>query len=185
MSASPTTNEPPKMSLWKRANRIAVVPLFGIAVIALLTSMGVLSYSTCEWTKNGDVGATKGTADAPMKVVSLVVRAGDNDIAKRIREGVTAGLTEGGVAQIVSNPTTWPRAEIVVEEMRGRWTPFWAPLFVKTRVFLDLKKRDGRVVDGTVQLEGSCTGLVSKDTWRFDWIPGVVDDAVKQLLRKP
>lgn len=174
--------EPQKPSLWKKANRIAVVPLFALAVTALLTTTGVLSASTCDW--KADV-QKKSSAPLPKgKQLSLSIRAGTNEIGTKLREGVTAGLKAKGVQDIVDNPLTRPRAQVVVEEQTGRYTPFWAPLHLKIRVLVDTTRgRDegGVATDAVVLVDGTCTGLVTKDTWVGDWIPLAVDEVVKTL----
>jgi hypothetical protein len=174
--------EPKKPSLWTKANRIAVVPLFALAVTALLTTTGVLSASTCEWATEVQ---TKSSAPIPKgKPLALSIRAGTNDIGAKLREGVTAGLKERGYTDLVDNPMTRPRAQVVVEEQTGRYTPFWAPLHLKIRVLMDTtrgKDDGGTATDAVILVDGKCTGLVTKDTWVGDWIPAAITEIVKAL----
>lgn len=177
---------PPKQSLWRTANRVAVVPLFALAVVALLTTTGVLQYGTCDWQADGASKNAK-PPPAPGKTLALSVRAGTNETTQKLREGLVEGLKKAGVENLVDNPQTRPRAQVVVEEQRGRYTPFWAPLFVKVRVLLDTtrgKDQDGPALDATITIEGTCKGLVGKDQWGGDWVPVAVDEVLQRLVPK-
>lgn len=164
----------------KFSNALAVV-LLVIAVLAALPVTGLYENADCQWTTSVDAVTT---STAPLaKKIALSVKTGDPQLGPALREGLVAALTTAGVAEIVDNPLTWPRADVTVFELAGRYTPFWAPLTLKTKVTLDQSKKgaSGHAVDATVVVTGRCMGLVGKDTWMASPRKPVVD-AVSTLL---
>jgi hypothetical protein len=168
----------------RRWDRYFAVVLLVVGVVALLPVTGVYTNTSCTWTQ---APSAKGTS--PFKAgnpsgmtLSLSVRAGDNELTKKLRAGIEKGLTDKGFSKLVDNPVARPRAQIVIEEMAGRWTPFWAPLSMKARVLVNERKGAGDVLDATYLVDGKCTGLVSREQWQSEPLDLVVAGVLQELV---
>lgn len=164
----------------KLSNALAVVLLF-VGVVAALPITGVFERADCQWVTSVDAVATS-TTPLPTKL-ALSVRSGDAKLGPALRAGIVTALEQAGVTEIVDNPVTWPRADVTVFEVAGRYTPFYAPLTLKTKVTLDRAKKSpgGHLVDATIEVTGKCTGLVGREAWMASPRQHVVD-AVATLL---
>lgn len=161
----------------RHLNRVLFVILSVVGLVALLPAFDVVDQATCETTIEAPPSASSSSSSSSddgktgsMKTVSLTVRAGDVEILNGVRDRVQAGLQTAGTAEIVDNPTTFPRATVTVTAIEGRWTPFWSKLKLTTSVVLDRDKPrrgdKGRDVERTVVVEGTCLGLVGRSSWR-------------------
>lgn len=150
----------------KFSNALAVVLLL-IGLVAALPLTGVFTKATCTWETSSQATSTLGPDDKALTSLALLVRSGDAALTPALRADLIEGLKGRGVTDIADNPVTWPRADVTVTEVSGRYTPFYAPLTMRTRVILDRKKGGGanHAVDATVEVTGRCTGLVGKDEW--------------------
>ncbi|MDP2340846.1 MAG: hypothetical protein Q8O67_07810 [Deltaproteobacteria bacterium] len=167
--------------MFKRLNWVVFVLLMVIGAAALLPITGIYSNASCEWTAQSPaVAADKLT---PLPSLSLSLRTPDATLGVGLRERLERGLKKGGVVELVDNPHTFPRAQITVTEMDGRWTPFWARLKMKTNVVLDRKKdRKGTDVSVDVVVEGSCKGLVTRDEWQGSGLDTLAEHVIAQIL---
>jgi hypothetical protein len=163
----------------RRWDRVLAVVLLVFGVVALLPVTGIYTHTSCEWVQTPTV--TGASTLKPGVTLSLSVRAGDPALQKKMRDALEAGLTAKGVAKFVDNPVARPRAQVVMEEMAGRWTPFSAPLKMKVRVLLNERKGAGDVLDASIVIDGTCTGLVSRDQWQDEPLGKVLDEALTQL----
>ena len=158
------------------------VLLLLIGAAALLPITGVYANASCDWKSEGPAPG----GGAPLSSVSLSLRAPDAAVGAGLRQRIEAGLKAGGVADVVDNPLSFPRAQVTVTEMDGRWTPFWATLKLKTNVIVDRKKdRKGADVSVDVVVEGSCRGLVNSDQWRDSALDVLAKDVIAHIAPKP
>jgi hypothetical protein len=148
-------------------------------VIAALPITGLYENADCQWTTSVDA-VTTSTTPLPAKL-ALSVKSGDPKLGPAIREGLVAALGAAGVSEFVDNPVTWPRADVTIFEVAGRYTPFYAPLTLKTKVTLDKARKGGHQVDATIEVSGSCTGLVGREAWMASPRSHVVDAAATLL----
>jgi len=150
----------------KFSNALAVVLLL-IGLVAALPLTGVFTKATCTWETSTQTTTSLAPGDKALTSLALLVRSGDAALTPALRADLIEGLKSRGVTDIADNPVTWPRADVTVTEVSGRYTPFYAPLTMRTRVILDRKKGGGGVhaVDATIEVTGRCTGLVGKDEW--------------------
>ena len=150
----------------KFSNALAVVLLL-IGLVAALPLTGVFTKATCTWETSSQATSTLGPDDKGLTSLALLVRSGDAALTPALRADVIEGLKGRGVNDIADNPVTWPRADVTVVDISGRYTPLYAPLTMRTKVVLDRSKGDprGHVVDATVEVTGRCTGLVAKEAW--------------------
>jgi hypothetical protein len=159
-----------------------VLPVFLLVVsaAALLPVTGIYTATQCDWKVHSDADTTTTTP----KTLALSVRSGDNDLTAALRSALNERLEQGGVTQIVDNPQTRPRAVLTIEEMRGRWTPFYAPLSTKAHLGVDRKDAKGKAesMHGTLRVDGACWGLVNKDRWRADVVEHIAGMAADALL---
>ena len=153
--------------------------LLVIGAAALLPMTGVYSNAACVWSSDGPPSSSS----SPLKTLSLSIRTPEVTTGVGLRARLEAGLKAKGVSDLVDNPHTYPRTQITVTEMDGRWTPFWARLRLKTNVVVDLKKdRKGHDTNVDVVVEGSCTGLVSKDEWQNGALDRVAAGVLAQIV---
>ena len=149
----------------KLNNAVAVVLLL-VAIAAVLPVAGIYSNATCTWDTSTQT-VTSRVDNRAMPGLALLVRSGDAAVTSALRADLIAGLAARGVTDVADNPVTWPRADVTVVDISGRYTPFYAPLTMRAKVVLDRSKGDprGHVVDATVEVTGRCTGLVGKEAW--------------------
>ena len=166
--------------MFRRLNWVVFVLLMGVGLAALLPISGLYSAASCDWRSEGPAPHAALTA---LPTLSLSLRTPDAAVGVSLRAGLSKRLTEHGVTDLVDNPLTYPRAQITVTEMDGRWTPFWARLTLKAHVVVDRKKdRNGNDVSVDVSVHGSCTGLVSGDQWQTDALDLLAHDVVAQIV---
>ena len=153
-----------------------------VFVIALLPTLGIFTASDCSAIVGTSATQTQEELDGAVpKRLALGVRVSDAAMTKALRDVVTARLSERGVGEIVENPVTWPRLDVTLTEMSGRWTPFYAHVLLKGRVFYDVKKQK-RAHDLEVTVQGACTGLVGKEEWQDAFITAFGATAVKDIF---
>ena len=163
----------------RRLNWVVFVLLLIIGGAALLPITGVWSHASCAWQSAGPAASTS----AALQTLSLSLRTPDVGTGTGLRQRLEEGLKGRGVKELVDNPKTYPRAQITVTEMDGRWTPFWARLKMKTNVVVDRKKdRKGTDVSVDVVVEGSCKGLVSRDEWQATALDRVASEVIAHVL---
>lgn len=151
--------------MFRKINWVVFVLLIVIGLAAALPITGLYDHASCDWGPAPALAKAEPTTTMPL--LSLSLRAPDVALAGALRPRLEAKLKEAGVKELVDNPLTWPRAQITVTEMEGRYTPFWASLRLKAHVTLDKKKdRGGSDVSADFAVEGSCKGLVSPETWQ-------------------
>ena len=165
--------------MFRRLNWVVFVLLMVVGLAALLPITGVYSHASCEWRSEGPAG----TDLTPLPTLSLSLRTPDAAVGVELRSLLEAQLKQKGVTELVDNPLAWPRAQVTVTEMDGRWTPFWARMKLKTNVVLDRKKdRKGNDVSVDILVEGSCSGLVSRTEWQSGALARLANDVVDRVL---
>lgn len=160
--------------------------LMVVTALALLPLLFGVNASTCDW-KSDATG--KGLVEARQKTdepFGLSVKTGDGDITRELRAATEERLRAGGIANLVDNPVTRPRADVALEEAQLRWLPFWATARTRVRAVVTGAKRqpgpNGYVT--TVIVEGSCMGLVSQGAWRKALVEHLADGVAKGILPK-
>ncbi|OGQ10211.1 MAG: hypothetical protein A2138_08635 [Deltaproteobacteria bacterium RBG_16_71_12] len=154
-----------------------------MALLALLPLAFGVDVSRCDWhdsvERKGDTGARE-VADG---YFGLSVKAGDGDITKALRAAIEQRLHAGGVTNLVDNPVTRPRADVVLEEGQMRWLPFYASVKARVRVLLTRKGKIAEAgLDTRATVEGTCWGLVSQHAWRNALIDRLADHAAHGIL---
>lgn len=160
--------------------------LMVVTALALLPLLFGVNASTCDW-KSDATG--KGLVEARQKTdepFGLSVKTGDGDITRELRAATEERLRAGGIANLVDNPVTRPRADVALEEAQLRWLPFWATARTRVRaVVTGAKRQPGpNGYDTTVIVEGSCMGLVSQGAWRKALVEHLADGVAKGILPK-
>ena len=154
------------------------VLLLIIGGAALLPITGGWSHASCAWQSAGPAASTS----AALQTLSLSLRTPDVGTGTGLRQRLEEGLKGRGVKELVDNPKTYPRAQITVTEMDGRWTPFWARLRLKANVVVDRKKdKQGHDVNVDVVVEGSCSGLVTRDEWQASALDVLAKDILAHV----
>lgn len=166
-----------------RPRHVLFVFLMIVAVLALLPLAFGVDVSRCDWhdsvERKGDPGARE-VADG---YFGLSVKAGDGAFTKELRAAIEQRLHAGGVANLVDNPVTRPRADIVLEEGQLRWLPFYASARTRVRVLLTRKGKIAEAgLDSRATVEGSCYGLVSHGKWRGSLMDRLADHAAQGIL---
>lgn len=155
-----------------------------IAVLALLPLAFGVDASSCDWQESVDRKGDPGAREVVDGYFGLSIKAGDSAFTKELRAAIEQRLHTGGIANLVDNPITRPRADVVLEEGQLRWLPFYASVKARVRVLLTRKGRiaDAAGLDTRATVEGSCWGLVSQGKWRAALIDRLADDAAQGIL---
>lgn len=167
-----------------RPRHVLFVVLMVITVLALLPAVLGVDVSRCQWRddvdRKGDP-ATRGPVDGQF---GLSVKAGDVEVTKELRAAIEERLKAGGIAEVVDNPVTRPRADIAIEEARLRWLPFYASVVARERVLLTRQGRGPGAagLDSRATVEGSCVGLVSPRAWRASLVEHLANQAARGIL---
>lgn len=167
-----------------RPRHVLFVFLMVVAVLASLPWAFGVDASRCDWQSGveskGDP-ASRAAYDVPF---GLSVKTGDGEVTKQLRAAVEERLRGGGIANIVDNPVTRPRADIALEEAQLRWLPFYASAKTRARVLLTRPGRgaQARGLDSQVTAAGTCIGLVSFAKWRAALVEQLADGAKQGVL---
>ncbi len=171
----------------KILGRVFFVVVTLLLVLSLLPTLGIFHHETCEWHDEAKATRTSFMKVPNLNGLSISVRSNENELGGQLRERITAGLAARGVSGFVDNPVARRRLTLTLEEMSGRWTPFYSSVKLRTRTFVDLddqKDRSAHSADVTVTVEGSCTGLVKKDGWLDGAVDRVAAATVNDLFDK-
>jgi hypothetical protein len=167
-----------------RPRNVLFVILMVVTVVALLPLFLDVDASRCEWS-DGFEG--KGNAEARAVVTTpfgLSVKTGDGDTTKELRAAVEQRLRAAGIANLVDNPVTRPRADLALEEAQLRWLPFYASVHAKGRALLTRPGAGAAAAgyDATARLDGTCYGLVSQTAWKRALVDHLADGLVRGVL---
>lgn len=171
----------------KILGRVFFVVVTLLLLLSLLPTLGIAHHEECTWKHDAKATRTSFMKASNLNGLSISVRSNENEIGKQLREHITAGLTARGVSGFVDNPVAKRRLTMTLEEMSGRWNPFYSSATLRTRTFVDLddqKDRAPHSADVTVTVEGSCMGLVKKDGWLDAAVERVATATVTDLFDK-
>ncbi|MCC7073980.1 MAG: hypothetical protein IT383_21910 [Deltaproteobacteria bacterium] len=167
-----------------RPRHVLFVVLMIVTVAALLPIAFGVDVSSCDWHEDFDRKGDPASRALVEGQFGLSVKAGDAEVTKELRAAIEERLRAGGITTIVDNPVTRPRADIVIEEARLRWLPFYASVATRERVLLTRQGRgaDASGLDSKATLDGTCLGLVSPRAWRARLVDHLADQAAHGIL---
>lgn len=171
----------------KILGRVFFVVVTLLLVASLLPTLGVIHAADCDMRTTFKRSRTKFVNVENLQGLSLSVRTNEGEIAPQLRASLIAELHERGVDGVVDNPVAKRRFTMTLEEMSGRWTPFYSTIHMRTRSTVDLKdQRDpnSHSADITTTVDGTCMGLVKKDGWLDAAIVKIADHTVEKMFSK-